>query len=70
MVGGIWEVMLVAQLEAGAEPGVQLGTCRGGEERLMPNMQPLLRFYPIKNDTLCLNCTSLPHSSPPQKKDV
>lgn len=51
MVGRIWEVLLEAQLEADAEPGVQLGTgtpnCRGGEERVMPNMQPLLKPYPI-----------------------
>lgn len=49
MVGGIWEVLLEAQLEADAEPGVQLGTpnCRGEEERVMPNVQPLLKPYPI-----------------------
>lgn len=72
MVGGIWEVVLEAQLEADAEPGVQLGTCtpncRGEEERVMPNVQPLLKPYPISDDALCLHCTSLPHSSPPKKK--
>lgn len=51
MVGRIWKVVLEVQLEAGVEPGVQLGTCtsdcRGAEERVMPNMQPLLRLYPI-----------------------
>lgn len=37
MVGGIWELVLEAQLEAGAEPGVQLDRCRGEEERVIPN---------------------------------
>lgn len=73
IVGGIWEVVLEAQLEAGVEPGVQLGictpNCRGEEERVMPNKQPLLRLYPIEDDTLCLHCSFLPYSSPP-KKDI
>lgn len=68
MVGGIWEVVLEAQLEAGVEPGVQLGTCtpkcRGEEERVMPNMQPLLKLYPTEDDTLCLHFSFLPYSSP------
>lgn len=46
MVGGTWEVVLDAQLEAGVEPGVQLGTCTpnciGEEGRVVPNVQPLL----------------------------
>lgn len=43
---------------------------RGAEERVMPNMQPLLRLYPTEDDTLCLHFSFLPYSSPPQIKDI